>query len=214
MANKKLMLFEDSPTGEISFTALPESRLTEEQGSVGAWEAQVWRVGVLNLNGRVYTEELAQRMVAENKITLAYDGHDGDRYGDYAPAKAVCKNPVIKDGYLAVEVFVTDDAYQETIEKIVKLGHPIGVSSVGYGETDKDGIINAATYELVRYLDFVVRPSGGNGAVRKEKNDKRKNEEEEGAPSSNTVEVSAEVLEQVAIYKRVQAHILERKNNA
>ncbi len=209
---KKLMLFEDTPTGEISFSALPDSRLTEEAGSVGAWEAQVWRIGVINLNGRVYTNELAQRIVADNRITLAYDGHDGDRNGDFAPVKAVCKNPFIKDGFLCVEVFITDEAYQATLEKISALGHPIGVSSVGYGETDEDGVVNVSTYELVRYLDFVVRPSGGNGATKKEDNDEGENDEGEGTPSPGDVEPSAEVLERVEILKRVQAHILERKN--
>ena len=208
----KKQLFEDWPAGEISFTRLAAARLTEEKGSIGAWEAHVWKIGVINLNGRVYPEALAQRIVAENQVTLAYDGHDGDRFGDFGPAKAVCKNPSIKDGYLAVEVFVTDEVYNAQLERLVDLGMAIGVSSVGYGETDNNGVVNASTYELVRFLDFVAHPAGGNGAYKKEHNDKNKEKEEEGAPSSETVEVSAENLAKVERYKRVQAHILERKN--
>jgi hypothetical protein len=196
----------------VSLKSLPESRLTEEAGSVGAWEAPVWRLGVLNLNGRIYPEDLAKRIVAENKVTVAYDGHDGDRFGDYEPVKAVVKNPRIQDGLMYVEIFVVDPAYQEKLKAIADLGVQIGVSSVGYGETDANGLVNTHTYELVRYLDFVTTPSGQVYATTKESADTEPAKDDEGVPSSETGEPSPENLAKVERYKKVQAYILGRRN--
>jgi len=209
----KKKLFEDSPSGEIKFTRLPEERLTEAKGSVSAWEAQVWKIGVVNLNGRVYGEPLAKRIVAENKSTVAYDGHNGDRYGDYGPVKAVCKNPQVKDGYLCVDVFVLDEEYSRKIESIAEHGLPIGVSSVGYGETDQNGVVNAATYELVRYLDFVTTPAGGNGAVKKESDRDEETEEEGGVPPLETEETFPDVEAKRNLYQSIQDMILEGEHD-
>ena len=196
----------------VALRRLPEARLTEEKGSIGAWEAPVWRLGVLNLNGRIYPVSLAQRIVAENKITVAYDGHNGDRLGEYGPVKAVIKNPRIQDGLMYVEIFVVDPAYEEKLKAISDLGVSIGVSSVGWGETDANGLISTPTYELVRYLDFVTSPAGQVYATAKESNDLEKEADDKGMPLSEPGEVSPENLEKIERYKRVQAHILERKN--
>ena len=214
----KKILFEDSPSGVVKFTRLPAERLTEAKGSVSAWEAQLWHLGVVNLNGRVYSEPLAQRMIAENKTTVAYDGHDGDRYGDYGPVKAICKNPHISGEYFCVDVFIIDEAYSKKLEVIAEHELPIGVSSVGYGETDQNGVVNAATYELVRYLDFVTTPAGGNGAKKKEaatKESERNEEtqEEGGVPPSENGELSSEVEAQRKLYTQIQNMILGGETN-
>lgn len=214
----KKMLFEDSPSGVVTFTRLPEERLTEAKGSVSAWEAQVWHLGVVNLNGRVYTEPLAQRMIAENRATIAYDGHDGDRLGDYSPVKAIAKNPHISGEYFCVDVFVIDEEYSKKLEVIAEHGLPIGVSSVGYGETDQNGVVNAATYELVRYLDFVTTPAGGNGAKKKEAVDNESDRDEEtqekgGVPPLEAEETSSDVEAQRKLYQSIQDIILGGEHN-
>lgn len=194
--------------GHVQLTKLDDGKLKEQTGSIGAWEAAIWRIGILNLNGRVYGEELAQRIVAENKILVSYDGHDGDRFGEYGPVKAVCKNPRIENGLLIVEIYVIDKDFNARLAQLHELGVGIGVSSVGYGDVDNDGIVNPHTYEIIRYLDFVMTPSGQVYAEPK----KDSGEEEEGAPSSKTPEeASSDALKKVEIYKRVQEHILARR---
>ena len=97
------------------------------------------------------------------RITLAYDGHDVDYMTgeEYGIAKAVCKNPHIEDGQLWVDIEFVDSEYEALLVTLMEKGIEIGVSSVGYGEQDPmSGIIIPESYELVRFLDFVVCPAG------------------------------------------------------
>ena len=135
----------------------------ETGGSDGKWTASVWKLGEMNLNGRIYSRPLAERIVAEAKSTLAYDGHDvnwitGEEYGI---AKAVCSNPRIEGNELRVDIEFVDSEYEKRLELLSSKGVAIGVSSVGYGELDPmSNVIVPETYELVRYLDFVTMPAG------------------------------------------------------
>ena len=135
--------------------------LKEKDGS-GKWSASIWKLDERNLNGRIYGTELAKRIVAENKVTVAYDGHDVDwRTGEeYGITKAVASNPRIENGELRVDIDFVDEAYEALLAKLVDKGVAIGVSSVGYGEEDEVGHVNPASYELVRYFDFVTCPAG------------------------------------------------------
>ena len=151
--NERLKLLWEYATAS-TIRRLGEERLAEQTGSVGAWSAPIWNIGKLNLNGRLYTEELAKRLVAENKATLAYDSHRHEWGEAYLAAVAVVRNPRIEADQLWVDVFFVDKAYSDKLFAIHEAGVPIGVSSVGYGETDNDGVVNAATYELVTVPGF------------------------------------------------------------
>lgn len=138
--------------------------LNEAEGEEKArWSAPVWRIGEMNLNGRIYSMPLAERIVAENPVTVAYDGHDvnwvtGEEYGI---AKAVCSNPRIEDMQLIVDIDFVEKAYEEKLIALMDRGIQIGVSSVGFGEQDPvSGIIIPESYELLRFLDFVICPAG------------------------------------------------------
>ena len=135
----------------------------EEEGGRAKWSAPVWKLGEMNLNGRIYSLPLAEKIVEESPITLAYDGHDVDYMTgeEYGIAKAVCKNPRIEDGQLWVDIEFVDSEYEALLVTLMEKGIEIGVSSVGYGEQDPmSGIIIPESYELVRFLDFVVCPAG------------------------------------------------------
>lgn len=143
--------------------------LTESEGDVekepGKWVADVWRLGEENLNGRIYTEELADRLIKENPTTPAYDGHfcDWVNGNEYQNAKAVCKNLRKEDGIMKcdIEFLECEKAYEEKLTELYQKGVAIGVSSVGYGEYEADGkTIKPDTYTLVRVLDFVTQPAG------------------------------------------------------
>ena len=138
--------------------------MKESEGDGKAkWSAPVWKIGEMNLNGRIYSMPLAQRIVNENQTTLAYDGHDvnwvtGEEYGI---AKAVCSNPRIEDMQLVVDIDFVDEKYEQLLLTLMEKGIQIGVSSVGWGEQDPvSGIIIPESYELLRFLDFVVFPAG------------------------------------------------------
>ncbi|MBI9094192.1 MAG: hypothetical protein JEY71_11905 [Sphaerochaeta sp.] len=189
MRDKRLKLFREYANAS-AIRRLGEERLTEQSGSVSAWSAPIWNIGMLNLNGRVYTEELAKRLATENRATLAYDSHRHDWGEAYLAAVAVVKSPRIEDGQLWVDIFFVDKAYSDKLSAIHEAGVSIGVSSVGYGETDKDGVVNAATYELVRYLDFVTDPANETYAEPEKETENVKKEESAGSQEHD--EVSSE----------------------
>lgn len=139
-------------------------KLNEEEGgsASGTWKASVWHLDQVNRNGRIYSSELAARIVKENKVTMAFDGHDADwRSGnEYGIAKAVCKNPRIEGGDLVVDIEFVDKAFEERLELLNAKGVSIGVSSVGFGEVDENGRVVPETFTLIRYLDFVSVPAG------------------------------------------------------
>ena len=130
--------------------------LEESQGNPESevWTSEVWRLDEVNLNGRVYTTELAEKIVKEGAKTMAYDGHDADWLAghDYEPAVAYCDNPRIENKCLVVDIHFLesqkDSASVKNIRELYKAGIPIGVSSVGYGTINDDGIVQM-DYELV-----------------------------------------------------------------
>jgi hypothetical protein len=209
--NEKLKLLREYATAS-TIKRLGEERLAEQSGSVSAWSAPIWNIGRLNLNGRLYTEELAKRLVAENKATLAYDSHRHEWGEAYLAAVAVVRNPHIEGEQLWVDIFFVDKGYSDKLQAIHEAGVPIGVSSVGYGETDKDGVVNATTYELVRYLDFVTDPANEtyagpeNETVNVKKEESASGREPGGMPSESTGELSQEEqMRLIKILRQVEA---------
>jgi hypothetical protein len=75
--------------------------------------------------------------------------------------------------------------------------------------------VNSTTYELVRYLDFVVDPANETYATPggdKAKNESVEDDQESGEPlPEETEEPSKEIVERVELYKRLEA--LENKEN-
>lgn len=189
---------------EDTIMVTPKKFLRESTGK-GVWVAPVWKLDRLNLNGRVYPTKLAQRIVAENKVTGVCDGHEPDYHQEYRNFVAVAKNPSIRDGEMWVEIEMLDEDYARHLEACMAHGLPIGVSSVGYGECDADGVVDAETYELIRYMDFVTCPAGEVYATKKERNDRK----EDGADSSMEEQeqegVPSEVEKKIEQYKKIES---------
>jgi len=129
------------------------------EGSNGFFyeKVPVWRLDTENLNGRIYTTQLGERIVAENAITNVLRNHIDDFQAEIADIKAIAKNPVIEDGFLKVDIQMVDYAFANHIENIVSAGGRVGLSSVGYGYLNDNKEVE--DYTLVRYADFVINPS-------------------------------------------------------
>lgn len=147
-------LIETSMNPVFSRPTLNEA--TGEKG--GEWSVPVWNLDERNLNGRTYTTALAERLVQESKKTLCNDGHDecGHEYGN---AQAFAYAPYIDGNQLWVKFRFVDPSYESRIVFCLENGISVGVSSVGMGTTDDKGIVDADTYELVRWFDFVNHPA-------------------------------------------------------
>lgn len=178
------------------------------------WTAEVWRLDEVNLNGRVYGTELAQRIVKEGIKTMAYDGHEADwRTGhDFAPAIAYCDNPRIENKCLVVDIHFLEsqreNASVKNIRELYKAGLPIGVSSVGYGSIDENGVIQE-DYEIVRYLDFVAKPAGLVYAKPKNENNQAPKDNPAGDPMGDPDPAVAEAAKTKA--KENFSKILKRR---
>lgn len=136
--------------------SIQEGTETKEYGFI--WEkVPVWRLDIENLNGRIYTTSLAERIVNENAITNVLRNHLDDFEAEIADIKAIAKNPVIEDGIMKVDIHLVDENFAKLIENIVDAGGKVGLSSVGYGYLNEDKEIEE--YTLVRYADFVINPS-------------------------------------------------------
>ena len=157
--DKKLSLFTESAT------IRPVKTLTESKDGGRKWECDVWKLGEVNLNGRIYTRELAERLCKEGVVTTVNDGHlqDWITGKEYECAKAVASNLRIEGNVLKCDLtfLSSEKEYEEKLAELSSLGVSIGVSSVGFGEYEPDGkTVKADTYEMVRVVDFVTQPAG------------------------------------------------------
>lgn len=157
---EKKLLIENILLENINKTSLQESVEGTITNVVVFKEVKIWRLDSENLNGRIYPTSLGEKIVSQGKITFCYDNHPFDEMSmSYKDVRAVAKNPKIKEGYLVVDLHFVDTAFANKIETIIELGGKVGVSSVGYGLLDENNVIDANSYELVRYCDTVINPS-------------------------------------------------------
>lgn len=165
-------------------------KLNEASGEKGGeWSVPIWNLGARNLNGRTYTEELAKRLVSDAKKTLVNDGHDD--YGrEYGNAQAFAYDPFIENGQLWVRFKFMDSSYEDRIIFCLENGIPVGVSSVGMGSVDEHGVVDAQTYELVRYFDFVNHPANETFVQKGEVEDPSKPSTEGKDPSTEEREIN------------------------
>lgn len=138
---------------------------SKDEKSTPHWECDIWKLGEENLNGRVYTKDLADRLVKEQPVTIVNDGHFADwcNGNEYLNAKAIARNVRVENNVCKcdLEFLSCESDYEERLEELAAKGVAIGVSSVGYGEYMSDGkTINPETYTVVRLVDFVTEPAG------------------------------------------------------
>lgn len=155
---ENIQTWENAPCAILERNPLLEAEGSEEESR---FMVPVWVLDIENANGRTYTSALAERLVGDAPTTYALDGHpDWDvidiKIGEVV---AVGLNPEIRDGVLWAEARFTSPEFKAVVEAILEAGGHIGVSSVGYGWTDEDGVIIAEEFTLERYFDFVDNPA-------------------------------------------------------
>ena len=155
---EKVLLRENSLLSQLNKKPKQITEGVSNTSSATVFEGvPIWRLDVENLNGRIYTTELAAQIVSQNAITNVLRNHLEEFEAEISDIKAIAKNPKIENGMLKVDLEMVDDGFSSLVERIVSAGGRVGLSSVGYGTLDKDKKIQ--DYQLVRYADFVINPS-------------------------------------------------------
>ncbi len=101
------------------------------------YEVPVWRLDKKNLNNRVYSRSLGEKVCKEfgNLVTVNLADHpEGDDDGSVKDIVGVSKNPHIRDGILYVDAYPVDEACAAKLERMVELGAGRGVSSFNIRE--------------------------------------------------------------------------------
>lgn len=133
-----------------------------------AYEFPIWRLNTVNLNNRIYTKELALKVIKENKTTLGLADHPSENSEQpEGSVKNICfveKNPHIKvingQEILFADIYLVGDHGKKTIKDIIDVGGGIGLSSSAFGEVNRDRTVDINSFELERYADHVLNPSG------------------------------------------------------
>jgi len=138
-----------------------------------AYELPVWRLGEKNLNERIYSKELAEKLIKENPVTLGLANHP-ENEADVTYTFAVERNPHIKENILYVDAYLVGDN-GELANEIIEAGGNIGLSSSAYGDVDSEGRVQLEGFEIERFCDWVEMPSygvyaGKENAIGSEKN--------------------------------------------
>lgn len=126
-----------------------------EKNVSGGYLVPIWRLDKKNLNERTYTKRLAEKIIKENKVTLALANHPKDE-GSVKDIVAVGKNPTIKNGVMFAECYFVDEDFEKMVEKILALDGKLGLSSSGLGEVDSSGNVVEENFILERYFDVLV----------------------------------------------------------
>jgi hypothetical protein len=119
------------------------------------------RPGQKNLNNRIYSHELWDRVFQQKPVTISLVNHPEDD-GDPAKIWAVMKNGGYnQDRTLGlVDCYVIDNNFGKTAVGVLAAGGGIGLSTSGFGDFEADGVtVCPGTYELERWADWVCQPS-------------------------------------------------------
>lgn len=131
------------------------------------WKFPISRYGNVNGNGRIYTKQLWENVINNQRDTwcgsygLADHPYDDDDPGQFKNAAIVWLDMMIDDAnklIWAIGAFV--GTYGRLAQEIIESGGKIGFSSSGFGETLADKVtVDPDTYIIERPADIVTNPS-------------------------------------------------------
>ncbi len=193
-------------------------KLTEsfsQDESKNIWEVPISRWGVENANGRIYSKELwenvinNQRHIWEGSPMLAnHPAGDGD--GSPADICGVWLDARIAEDSYVYGKFIPSGSNGKEMESHLENGLKAGTSSSGFGELARDNKnVEPSTYQIERLSDWVLTPSQGTfftyEAAKTNTNDSIKesiNKTKEGVPS-----VKISKLEEKKFRKDIEAFL-------
>jgi hypothetical protein len=166
MARQKLIENILVPASKIIKLDIPLSETTVEgtpYKALAVYRFPFTRPGQKNLNGRIYPFKLWDRIfqLFKTKATVSLCNHPEDD-GDPARIWAVLRNPgYSEDRTLGlVDCYILDNELGRTANGVLLAGGDLGLSSSGIGDFEADGVtVEADTYELERFFDWVLNPS-------------------------------------------------------
>jgi len=166
MAKQKLIEKILVPSSRIVKLDIPLTEATVEgtqYKALAVYRFPFTRPGQKNLNGRIYPYKLWDRIfqLFRTKSTVSLCNHPEDD-GDPARIWAVLRNPgYSEDRTLGmVDCYILDNELGRTANGMLLAGGDLGLSSSGIGDFEADGVtVEADTYELERFFDWVLNPS-------------------------------------------------------
>lgn len=114
-----------------------------------------------NLNGRIYPYKLWEKILRDNSAegTFALADHPEEGEGSVKDLAGVWHNFRLTEELGFADLYLFGEHGKRIYEAIMAGGRP-GLSSVGYGELERDGkTVQYESYELVRLGDIVLDPS-------------------------------------------------------
>jgi hypothetical protein len=166
MAKQKLIENVLVPSSKIVKLDVPLKETTVEgiqYKALAVYRFPFTRPGQKNLNGRIYPYKLWDRIfqLFRTKSTVSLCNHPEDD-GDPARIWAVLRNPGYNEDRTLgmVDCYILDNELGRTANGVLIAGGVIGLSSSGLGDFEVDGItVDADTFELERFFDWVLNPS-------------------------------------------------------
>jgi hypothetical protein len=166
MAKQKLIENVLVPASKIIKLDVPLTEATVEgtqYKALAVYRFPFTRPGQKNLNGRIYPYKLWDRVfqLFRTKSTVSLCNHPEDD-GDPARIWAVLRNPGYNEDRTLgmVDCYILDNELGRTANGVLLAGGDLGLSSSGLGEFEVDGItVDADTFELERFFDWVLNPS-------------------------------------------------------
>jgi hypothetical protein len=153
---KEPLVFEKLP--------LQEGTLIESNGNkyspLASYTVKLWNLGVKNLNERIYTEKLGEKVCRDfgNLVTMSLADHPKEE-GSVKDIVAVCKHPHIKEKVMWIDIHIVDEAFAKKLNNIIEIGGAVGISSSCYGDLSNDGEVLEEGFEVDRFADIVLTPS-------------------------------------------------------
>lgn len=184
---------------------------TKEYKCEGVYTFPISRPNKENLNERIYSDKLWEKVIKEKQAEDTYGLIDHpDDEGSFKDAFCVWRNIrfsgdkklVMADSYLFGDL-------GRKVKEALDAGGKVGLSTVGYGDfKEDDRTIDESTYELDRVADFVLNPSYEVFGT-KEDQIKESNEEKNESKNSSTPLKEKKVI---LMKKRESIQTLEEKN--
>lgn len=130
------------------------------------WQFPISRVNTVedpNINGRVYTDELWDNVLNNQRDQWQYNTGLSDHPEDdgHFRDQGIVWLDGLKENGIVFGIGALVGDVGKLAEQIMAVGGKIGFSTAGYGEVLAEGVVDPNSYEIERFADLVLNPSQG-----------------------------------------------------